>query len=280
MAEIVNVTYTASDGTVIPFQAEPFTRIKTANYHNWSFDPQTIDRRYGVRVLRFGKQAAAYQARLYFGGSISERKSRIDAFHTEIERDVRNNRAGRLTWGGYYIECFIRSSSTYPEGYYTANDIEVYAPYPFWIEPAEYHFFPKDDTEETYPWLDYSYGYDYDYTPNTDGISYVMSNAPSDSQFRLIFFGAAVDPYVYIGGTRYGMNTTLSAGEYIVIDSLASTVLRHTSSGAVLNAFNDRDKTGESIFTPIPAGRSDIFWSGNFGIDLIIYQERSEPAWT
>lgn len=282
MAEIVNVTYTASDGTVWPFQMERLIRIKTANFHNWTYTPDTLKRRFGVRVLRFGKAPAAYKTKLYFGGAVEDRKAWIDNFHTECERDIRKNSVGRLTWGKYYIECFIRASSTFPEerSGYTANEVEVYAPYPFWIEPAIYNFYKSEGEEGQSEWLDYEYGYNYDYSPRGAGAGYVMNNAPGDANFRITFYGPALNPYVYIGETRYAMNLTLSDNEYLVIDSTQKTVILHMAGGTEVNAFNDRVKDDTSIFTPIPIGHQNVIWPGTFGMEILVYQERSEPAWT
>ena len=284
MAEIVSVVYTASDGTTWPFQMEKLIRIKKANFHNWTYNPNTRKRRFGVRVLNFGKAPAAYQTTLYFGGSVEYRKKTIDDFHTVCERDIRKNIPGRLTWGNYYIDCFIRSSSTYPEEHneWTINDVEIYCPYPFWIEPAIFEFYKAGDTEDSAQssWLDYDYGYDYDYSPREAGAGYVINNAPGDANFRITFFGAAINPYVYIGDTKYAVNVTLSEGEYLTIDSMDQKVLRHLQGGATVNAFNDREKGETSIFTPIPVGRTNVIWPAQFGVEIMIYQERSEPAWT
>lgn len=279
MAEIVNVMYVAADGVEYPLQAERLTRIKTANYHNWTFEPQTINKRYGVKVLRFGKSPTSYETRLYFGGSVADRKTRIDAFHNAIEKDIRNNKTGRLVWGNWYIWCFVRSSSTYPDGDITVNDIDIWCPYPFWIEPAIFNFYPAGGEGGASAWLDYPYDYEYDFTPADAGHGYVINNAPSGAQFRLTFYGPAVNPYVYIGETKYGVNLTLSQGERIVINSLGGTIERYMTGGTVVNVFNDRDKSGASIFTPIPSGTSNVIWSGEFGMEILIYQERSEPAW-
>lgn len=281
MAEIVNVSYTASDGTVIPFQMDKLTRIKTANFHNWSYEPQILERRYGGRVIRFGKSAASYYTTLYFGGSTEGRKTRIDDFHTAIERDIRSTSAGRLTWGDWYIECFIRSSSTYPDEWndYTVNEVEIYAPYPFWLNEQTQSFAVQEFDPESYEWLDYDYGFDYDYSPDPVGEGQVVIDAPGSSEFRLVFYGPVNMPTVTIAGIRRSVDVGLDEGEYLTIDSRKKTVIITRANGDTVNAFNYRSKEA-SIFTPIPSGTSSIVWSGKFGFDLTVYKERSEPAWT
>lgn len=280
MAEIVNVTYTASDGTIIPFQMQKLTRIKKANYHNWTFSPETIEKRYGVRVIRFGKSAAAYSTTLYFGGSVEDRKTRIDAFHTKIEHDIRSAQSGRLTWGDWYIDCFIRSSSTYPgdRADYTVNEVEIYAPYPFWIKPKDYSFYKREIDPSSYTFLDYPIGYEYDYTPDPAGEGTIVNDSPGAAEFKLIIYGPIVSPSVTIAGIPRRVFTGVSEGEYLTIDSRAKTIILQRQTDAI-NVFGLRDK-GVQIFEPIPDGGSEVIWSGDFGFDLTLYRERSEPAWT
>lgn len=282
MAEIIQVTYRAADGTVWPLQMDKLIRIKTANFHNWTFNPETMMRKFGVRVLYFGKEAAAYQTSVYFGGAIAGRKTRIDSFHTEIERDVRNTTPGRLTWGSWYVNCFIRSSSTYPDPQsgYTVNDIEIYVPYPFWISPRTYNFYPETGEETQSTWLDYEYGYEYDYTPRSAGSGEIRNTAPGSARFKMVFYGPAINPYVYIGQTRYMVNISLAEGELLEIDSMNQTVTKILQGGERINAFNNREKGDTSIFEPIPVGRSSVIWPASVGLELTVYQERSEPAWS
>lgn len=281
MAEIVNVTYKTADGTEWPLQMEKLVRIKSANFHNWIYEPETLARRYGVRVMRFGKTAAAYITTLYFGGSIEDRKTRIDDFHTAIEKDLRAGTPGRLTWLDWYIDCFIRTSSTYPDQKtdYTVNDVEVYVPYPFWIKPRTVSFERQEYDPDAYDWLDYPYDYAFDYSPEPAGEGQIVNDATGPAEFKLIYYGPIADPRATIAGIPRGVSVILEEDDYLTIDSRQKTVILQKANGDTINAFNYRDK-GQSIFTPIPIGGSQILWPGTFGFDLTIYRERSEPAWS
>ena len=43
--------------------------------------------------------------------------------------------------------------------------------------------------------------------------------------------------------------------------------------------YNARNKL-QSVFEKIPSGASVLSWEGDFGVDLTIFDERSEPKWS
>lgn len=280
MAEIIDVTYTASDSTVFHLQAEKLTRIKTANFHNWTYEPETMDRRFGGRVIGWKKFPAAYQTQLYFGGAIEDRKELIDRFHTKIERDIRALKPGRVQWLNWYIDCYIRSSSTYPDDSgYTVNDIEIYVPHPFWIKARDYSFARQERDPASEEWLDYPIGYEYDYTPEPVGTGTIVNESPGGADFKIVFYGPVVAPEVIIDGIRRAVDVVADEGDNVVIDSRDRTVILNRENGDKMNAFGYRSKD-QPIFTEIPEGPSQLSWSGTFAFDLTIYEERSEPSWT
>lgn len=77
----------------------------------------------------------------------------------------------------------------------------------------------------------------------------------------------------------YEVAATLYAGEYILIDSRDHTVYRYLIDGRKQNLFNQRNKESD-LFQKVPSGRCAVLWNAAaFGFDLILFQERSEPAW-
>ena len=300
MAEIVNVKYRTSTGIEYPFQMDRTIRIKSANYHKWEYSPDTLAKRFGESVLRFGKNAAIYQTSLYIGGPIEERRELLKEMHTAFERDIRKAETGRLIWGDSYIDCFIRGSSTYPESKglnYTVNDIEVYCPYPFWIEPADYEFIKSyegnalvgsaivgesvignvDHGAEGF--LDYPYDYSYDYAAIGPGSKIISNDSPAATPFRMVIYGPVANPYFYVGSKMYAVYTLVNDGEYLTIDSQNKTVIRTMIDGTKINEFNNRSKQ-TSIFDPIPEGSVKIVWPATFGMTLTLLKERSEPVWS
>ena len=102
-----------------------------------------------------------------------------------------------------------------------------------------------------------------------------MTGFPFESDFRIIVYGPVVNPRIQINGHPYQVNDTLLVGEYMVIDSRNNTITKYTGSQAI-NLFDFRDKA-YSVFQPIPGGTLRLNWTGLFGFDLTLFEERSEP---
>ena len=49
--------------------------------------------------------------------------------------------------------------------------------------------------------------------------------------------------------------------------------------GTITNVFNLRSRDSY-IFDKIAPGMSSVTWDGNFGVDITLLEERSEPKWT
>lgn len=275
---IVDITYKGSSGHVYDLQARGILQ-REANYHVWEWLPIVTNLQYGVRVSAFGREPAVYTAQLIFRGPLAERKAVIDALHEDFELDVRTLKPGRITWGDYYIDCYISASSTHPddEHLWADNDISIYAPYPFWIRENSKTFLPQDQpAAQTF--LDYEYDYEYDYYIGSPGVAVWDTGVPFASEFRLTFFGPVEWPRLLINGHVYEVYDTLEASEYIVIDSKANTVTKTNVAGRTENIFDRRNKAS-SVFEQIPGGPLSFGWTGAFGFDLTLYEERSEPRW-
>ena len=80
-----------------------------------------------------------------------------------------------------------------------------------------------------------------------------------------------------INGYPYQINDTLEATEYLVIDSTNHTVTKYLANSTNVSIFDKRDKT-KSVFEKIPAGTLNLTWTGLFGFDLVLFDERSEPT--
>lgn len=101
----------------------------------------------------------------------------------------------------------------------------------------------------------------------------------SNSKFKIVFYGNCANPILTIGSAQYGFNNLdLSSTEYAVYDTL-NRELYKMSTGVKTDLFNNRVTRSGKAFTPIPPGISPISWDKSFKADLIIYSERSLPAW-
>lgn len=197
------------------------------------------------------------------------------------EKDVLAMQHGRIIIGDYYFKCFVTKSEK--SSYLTSKrsmalDLTLTSDHPYWVKETTFVFRKLNDGGLAGRMLDYSFDYPLDYTPTT-GSWEINNTGFVGSNFRMIIYGACVDPAVYISGHKYQVNCTVAAGEYLTIDSIAKTVTLTAVDGSVMNKFNDRNRDSY-IFEKIQAGTNRVLWEGDFGIDITLLEERSEPKWT
>lgn len=276
----VLVEYVASSGRRYNLKTKGLIRTRTANYHKWNWGVDGTALQFGVRVADFTRDAATYTTQLVFDGPLSARKALVEALHEDFELDVRNMTPGRIIWGDYYIVCYIKASSTFPDAndWYTDNDVTIYCPHPFWIKEEKRTFFPQEAPEDEH-FLDYDYDYEYDYYYGTPGIATWTIGFPFPSEFTMTVFGPVSNPRILVNGYPYQFNDTLEEAEYVVINSRDNTIMKHLANGQAVSIFDLRNKE-QSIFQSMPANSLTINWSGLFGFDITLFEERSEPRWT
>ena len=274
----VTLKYIASSGNEYNLKSDGI-RTKTANYHKWNWGVNGTTLQYGIRVSDFDRKPATYETKLIFDGSYAQRKSILDALHDDFELDVRKMQMGKIVWGDYYIDCYITMSSTYPDNnnVWTDNDVTIYCPYPFWIQEEVREFFPQvAPAGETF--LDYEFDYDYDYSYGKSGYGKWIRDFPWTCEFEMLIYGPCTNPQVSVNGYPYLIKDTLNSTDYVIIDSRSNKVTKYLASGQVLNIFDLRNKS-KSVFEPMPAGDLTFTWTGAFGFQLTLFEERSEPRW-
>lgn len=273
----VNLQYVASSGNIYNLRGNTLRTRRKTNFHKWTWSVNGVNLQYGMRVSGFSRPGQTYETTLTLFGSEEQKRAQIEALHDDFELDVRNETPGRIIWGSYYIDCFVIGSSLTPNnGNMSAdNVVSFYCPYPFWIKEETRRFYPQSaGGAETF--LDYPHGYDYDYFSGGSGTQIWQTGFPFTSDFRMIMYGPASNPRVLINDHIYQILDTLAASEHVIIDSKLGTIVKTQADGTKVNAFDLRNKE-ESIFEKIPAGTLTFNWSGAFGFDLTLYEERSEP---
>lgn len=197
------------------------------------------------------------------------------------EKDVLAMQHGQIIIGDYYFKCFVtkseKSSYMTSKRYMVAN-LTLTSDYPYWVKETTFVFRKLDDGGNVYAHLDYSFDYPVDYTPTT-GSREINNTGFVGSNFRMIIYGACVSPAVYINGHKYQVNCTVADGEHLTIDSITKKIFLTAVDGTVTNKFNNRDRDSY-IFEKIQAGNNTVLWDGDFGIDITLLEERSEPKWT
>ena len=153
--------------------------------------------------------------------------------------------------------------------------------YPFWIKETPYQYLPENpisggDSILTEGVMFPEFQFDF-FRAKGDEILYNPSFA--DSNFILAIYGFVENPQIAIAGHPYRVETTIYEGERLVIDSLTHTVQKIGRLGEITNLYNARDKH-YSVFKKIPPGMNTFQWSGGFGVDITLFDERSEPKWS
>lgn len=289
---MIAITYTSSQGEVfdlmtsdIPGRSVVTTRVKEANFHKFSWEAEVTKKQFGERVERWKRPANVTSAVLMFQGSLDARKRALNAFHAAIDGDFIRKSPGRLTWNDWYINAYIRSSSTYPsEGNArTLNEVEIYCPDPFWVTEQKVVIDPESgmdirSTDKTYDDA-YAYPYSYRTAPGVPRF-YLDHYAPCAIQAKI--HGPVSSVNLMIGDAPFIVQHSVPAGAYMVIDTREGVEIdRHcyiVSGDTITNCFNDRDPSTQLI-RKISPGFSKVRYQRTTRLELTIYKERSEPAW-
>lgn len=212
----------------------------------------------------------------------------IEDLYKIITSDVLANKNGKLkTDKGDYLSCRIVASEKnnwIKDSYFVQTDLTILATYPSWITEQSIKITPISDTAaseetgvKTYP---YTYPYKY---PLLQTETSVYIDHYTDSDFKLTAYGPTTSVLININGYPYEVLYPLEEGEHMIIDSRPQTpkeeklyVVR--ANGEKESIFNYRS-VENSIFKKIPAGMVKIDYPRTYGVDLIIYKERSEPPW-
>lgn len=205
-----------------------------------------------------------------------------------IDKDVALKTPGRFYINDYYLSCYITASSKKSyllDERYILLDLEV-LPQSKWIREKfiSYRTDGKvysENNEEivigsSKNW-DMNYDYPYDFAPPLLN-KILMNETYFKSDFKVSIFGPVDNPQLQIGDNFYKVNIELQDSEVLTIDSKSKTITKIDRRGTTVNVFKFRDRD-HYIFQQIPPGDNKIKWSGTFGFDVVMYEERSEPKW-
>ena len=310
------IKYKASSGNEYDLYAQEM-RVSEGNFHKYSWKPSSEKEKIGEKLKEFTKEAQNYKIVLQFRGGLEERKSLLDRLRKDFENDVMRKNPGRIYFGEYYIEGYCIESETGVSNIkntWSQNIINFYCPNPFWRRESHYQFLPenmdsdtrvqvsvvtgdiylgqpvdnlaafrefafdfrrKSDRKVKYPQFDLPF----DFVKNHGRKTLNNTEAFSESDFILTIYGFADSPSILIEGHPYTINAMIYEGERVIIDSAAGTVKKIGRLGEETNLYNARGKE-YSVFQKIPPGVQTVNWSGGFGFDITLFDERSEPKWS
>lgn len=200
--------------------------------------------------------------------------------HEVCEKDVLAMKYGTLMIGDYYLKCFIKASKK--TDYLTSKKymyvtLTVTTDSASWINETTTIFRKALEDTESGGFLDFAYDFPFDFTSCLNSKPLLNGNFIA-SAFRMIIYGVCKNPEININGHAYQVNVELSENEYLTIDSIEKTIILTKYNGQKVNKFNDRNRDSY-IFEKIPVGENVVTWEGDFGFDVILLEERSEPKW-
>lgn len=244
--------------------------------HGWSYATSA------QKVVRFYKDITEKSITLNISAATQESYyAALNHFSEVVEKDVVNNRAGYLYVGDQYLRCNMAASekTEWTKGVdYLKNSVAIVPRYPFWICEQKYLFRYIVSPDKIF--LDYPLDYPYDYASEHDTHKDVINNTHYCAcHFQAIFYGPCIDPAFVVDSHPYAVMTTLEEGEYLRLDTRDRTITKVTNTGDEVNEFNNQ-RRDVSIFEKISPGLHTVTWNGTYGIDVVLYEERSEPKWS
>lgn len=267
---MMKIYYKNHLGEVVNLKKKPY-HILTGDILDYKWDVVSD----GNKITGFNKGIHEKNVKFEIFTTKEEYHQALDYVTEIFEKDILAGIPGQLYINEQYLKCYITESTKteWESDILAVTELTIMTDYPYWIMEKEMHFEPTEITSEgnkKYP-LRYPYRY-------SNGLSdmKLLNNHYTDSDFRMIIFGKTANPAVFVGGHLYQVNITLEEEEYLTIDSSKSTVTVTKRDGTPVNAFNYRLKE-QDIFKKLPQGLSYVKWSGSFGFDIILLQERSQP---
>lgn len=252
-----------SDGqnTIVDFLKAPFRAVETDIFDSeWTATASGYDKKIEIDV--FGQD-----------GFIKN----MNQIYNALAYDAENGEYGKLWVNGTYILCNVKKSQKtgWKGNIYAYITLTFHAPKLEWIEEERRVFF-KNASIESYG-KGYPYDYAYDYAPPQTGNNLWNVDHIADNDFSIIIHGAVDNPSITINGYEYRMNSSLSEGDYLIIDSQSRKIIKNVG-GALFNAFDERN-VEQSVFQKIPSGLINVAWSGGFTFEITLYKVRREPRW-
>lgn len=277
-----SIYYENSGGETVRFDEAPIV-VQTTGLFDWQWNISAYD-----RALRDGGRAVAARRPVQdrtlvldvFADTQVDHNAAIDRLHNVLEYDLCTLTPGKLWINDRYVRCFVYASvKTIDRDWttYTVVGLTLKIISPAWVKEETVTVLPvtaaEDSADKKYPGK-----YPYKYSEGGSVARFVNDTA-SSAPMIIKIFGACDNPSVYVGENEYSVNTTIAAGEYVMIDQRDKSIVRVSQSGARTNIFNLRKKSVDN-FLPASPGTLAVSCSGQFACEVTFLTQRSEPEWT
>ena len=255
-----------------------FITESTARDYEWKYDTNYDE------ITNFRKGVVTKPMKIYILKPFAEEAiEAANKIHAVFERDVLNEKRGKLFINGYYCKGYFVASNK-PKW----NDANRYMQFNVifasdksdWIAETTTSFKKIDgnsgafaDDVKVYP-----NKYPYRYTNNNSTGNIDNNNSVTASDFIIRIYGAVTNPLIMIFGNIYQVNVAINENEYLEINSKEKTIMITKNNGQKVNAFWSASNYGY-IFEKIPSGYPVVSWDGSFSFDVVVFDTRSEPIW-
>jgi hypothetical protein len=278
MSRPFSLRYVSASGQVVNLDTWPYFWNETdlQNY-SWSFESVNNPIGYGARFTKITRTAAEKTINLLVWNDGNDITALTNSLTSVFDADVISETPGRLYLNDAYIIGYFTSvsHSRRRDKNYVELELTFATSYPFWTseETITFPIYTGDSTDG----FKYPFSYPFNYiallgATRIDNDHYAKTNA------IITFYGAATNPQIAIDSHIYLVNGTLGDFERYEINQKERTVYKITQSGERINAFASRGKE-YSVFEPIPAGATTVFYNGDYAVDIKLLKERSEPIW-
>lgn len=274
-----SIYYENSAGEIIRFDEAPIV-VQTTGLFDWQWNISAYD-----RAIRDGGRAVSARRPVQdrtvvldvFADTQADHNAAIDRLHNVLEHDLCALTPGKLWINDRYVRCFATASvKTLDRDWttYTVVGLTLKFISPAWVKEKTVTVIPVTAAAAS---SDKKYLGKYPYKYSEGGsVARFVNDTASSAPMILKIFGACDNPSVYVGGNEYSVNTSIAAGEYVVIDQRDKTITRVGQSGARTNLFNLRKKSVDN-FAPAPPGPLTVSCSGQFACEVTFLTQRSEP---
>ena len=272
------IWYENSAGETIRFDEAPIV-VQTTGLFDWSFNVSAYD-----RALRDGGRAVAARRPVQdrtlvldvFADTQQEHDAAMDRLNDVLERDLCAVVPGKLWVNNRYIRTFASAScKTLNRDWttYTVVALTLKIISPAWVAEETVTVLPTAQHSTS---GDKKYLGKYPCKYSEGSVARFVNGTAGSAPMIIKIFGACSNPSVYVGENEYSVNTSISAGDYVIIDQRDKSIYRVSQSGTRSDIFNLRKKSVDN-FKYAPSGALSVSCSGQFACEVTFLTQRSEP---
>lgn len=277
---MMNVFYENHAGERIDLNSENII-LQYQELFNYSWDAVTKSR----KITGFKRDSATIPVTVAVTAEAEEEYLEIiEGFYQITEKDILAVTPGKLYVDEQYLNCYISGDikqDAFKGILFQVKNLTLVTDFPYWIKETTYQYLPEKPNQVEYTILEKGIllpEFPFDFY-SEKGEKTLFNPSFKGSNFILTIYGFAENPQITIAGHPYLVETTVYEGERLVIDSIKHTVKKIGRLGDITDCYNAREKKN-SVFQKIPPGTNTFQWSGGFGVDITLFDERSEPKWS